>query len=269
VALFITFLRAVGKHALEAVLGVVFTLGGLTLQLYTWTHPSFAVPYRPWMLWLPGVWLWLLCAFDAWRDEHARANEAERQLTTLRAQDRGIEVKCAEMRFAWDQIPGLPDGVLVALDIASIVNGNTRDAIIATKLAAPLWRIGDFTSYVSMPPLVSTVSIVEAKTEQLRPLINLPAKRGVGPGHFLFFFPFEASMFAFVPPKATPATLDAFAELLIRSEMYLELTDRATGERLPHVPAPGTWSKRVQREARKRPARSAEKTLDAPGKRMT
>src|SRR5436190_20045572 len=71
-----SFIRAVSHHWFEVVIGVLFSIGGLLLQLFFWANPNVNVPFQPWMLWLPGIVLLFFSSFSAWRDEHLKAVDA-------------------------------------------------------------------------------------------------------------------------------------------------------------------------------------------------
>jgi hypothetical protein len=183
----------------------------------------------------------------------AAQNTAETELAKLRGQNYGIEVVCSNLVLTWESIPEMPPGVLIALDVAQIVNANTYDAALRVKLMVPLWRLrrdhgADLTVSVSSRPLMSTPSIVKSKLPQLPPVINIRAKHAVGPGLFLFFLSSGSiKAYDFAPVDTKDMSLDDVARLVGEAEMYIEVTDVANRVVLPPVLLPGTDEKRRKR----------------------
>src|SRR6185436_15488478 len=84
------FLLALWRHGTEFLMGVLFAIGGLVLQLFFWAY-SINVAFRPWIIWLPGIILLFVNAFSAWRDEYRARRKIEAE--QLRAQEFSIEIK--------------------------------------------------------------------------------------------------------------------------------------------------------------------------------
>lgn len=186
---------------------------------------------------------------------------AESELADRRSRDHGIHMECSQITFKWDSDPELPEGILVALDVERIVNGNTEDAALEIKMSAPVLRpsLGGATLSTSTRALSRSVESVRSTRPQLQPIINIPRKQGVGPGYLLFFFPYEGfKKFPLLPEARRNVTLDEFATIITESELQIEMVDRANKKYIPPVLAPGTLLKRSKRLERERKAASEE-----------
>jgi hypothetical protein len=199
---------------------------------------------------------------------HSALTKAETELVRQQAEEHGIELACSEISLSWEDHADLPPGVLVALDVERIVNGNSRDAVLDVKLVAPLWRRGAFAVNTSSRPLLHPIGSVVARRPLLPPLINLPKKQGIGPGYFLFFFSYQSwKEMSFIPNRDRQGNLGDFAKLISDSELLVEFVDRGNNILIPPFPAPGTLRKRFdrqQREAKERPSSSGSSTPDQP-----
>lgn len=221
---------------------------------YVGWSPEAAVTDLVWQLPL-GVgglalaWRFVRAPYEIHLETVTSREAVTAELDRSRAQNKGIELACSHLALSWEKAPELPAGVVIAVDVARIVNANTYDAAVAIKLVAPLWRLGPiFTASVSSRPLVSPVSIVKSKLPQLPPLVNLGAKKALGPGLFVFFFSCDAIKgYEFAPEPQDAVTPESLAKLFADSEMYIEMTDVANRVVLPPVLLPGTAEKRSRR----------------------
>lgn len=187
---------------------------------------------------------------NALKEDSARAKASD-EMSRHGSEEHGFEFEFSRMSFSWEDHPDIPPGVLVALDVERIVNGNSKDAVLDLKMVAPLWRNGPFAINTSCRPLLSAVGPVVARRPILPPLINLAGKQGIGPGYFLFFFSFKSwKEEIFIPDSDRQGTLEDFAKIIHAAELQVEFVDRANKVYIPPVLAPGTLSKRVERQQR-------------------
>jgi hypothetical protein len=190
-------------------------------------------------------------------DVRAALSEAQSALMTIRAENKGVELVCSRRSLSWGPVSDLPPGILVALDIDRLVNGNTFSVVLDIKLVVPLWQpSGAFSVTTNCQPLVRSVAHVRSTLPQLPPLVNLNAKQAIGPGFFLFFFSLSGLKNAsdWVPESARATSLDDFAELIKESEAEVHMTDVANRVVLSPVPLPGTSEKRLRRLDKERQA---------------
>jgi hypothetical protein len=240
------FLKALWQHGGEAVSGIMFTVLGLVWAGLAVFYPNLSTwTVKPWMVVVFGVGLVFLAAFRAWRDEHRAKEKAESTLEQRQAEDRGIDMKCAEIKF--DLITEPSDGLLAVLDVQRIVNGSTRDVVLEVSLVAPAYRLGTFSMNLTSPAIDSPHDRVQATVPQFHHIINLKAKSGLGRGYFLFFFGYKQFQGPFWPKRFASYTREEFAKQIYDSELYIELIDRANGTKFPTVLAPGTLDKQLKR----------------------
>jgi hypothetical protein len=256
------FLQAIWRHSGQAVTGVLFTVAGLVWAAIAKFIPSVGQwNIRPSMVVALGVLLLFHAAFMSWRDERRARLKADADVHKLKADEYGIEMDCSYISFSWEKHAELPEGVLVILDVNRIVNGNTKDAVIEAKLVAPLWRSSNLIVSTNAKPLLSIPEGIKTKRPPLDRIINLPPKKGIGPGYFLFFFSYEKfKQFIFLPESHRQKSLDEFAELVTESELQIELVDRANQQYIPPIPAPGTLEKRSLRLSHEQQSEERDET---------